>query len=160
MKTAIPELESFPRFTFKRRPAPLPPELRPIWKLASLSLILAKCCRGGKARLPKLHVLSWSLKSPDAQARFLAFLEGRSQPESIIVRVEPSLIRAIDFGVAEGLFEVADGKVSITEKGRQVARSVDGAAAFEQEKAFLAQVGHRLTEDMFRRLTDVEGVIR
>jgi hypothetical protein len=159
MNRRLSELDSFPRFTFVRRPISLPPDLRPVWRLAALCLILNTCCRGKKSRLGKLHVLSWSLKSRRAQHTILEPLDGRSQPTDLIVRVEPSLIRAIDFGLAEGLFQGVGGKVCLTERGLALARTIQGMeGTFAAEKAFLGKVGLRLTDSFLKRLTQAKGI--
>lgn len=155
MTEQFPDLGWIPTFTFVRRPVPLPPDLRPLWKLLSVCLILLRCCRGQKAGLTKLHILAWCFKSAPAGRALLSFLDGAHRSEEVIVHVEPSLNRAIDFGVAEGLFKLATGKVALTDKGKQVARAIDNMdGVFEPEKQFLARVGHRLTDGAVKRLTE------
>ena len=57
------------------------------------------------------------------------------------IRFDPSVNRAIDFGLAEGLFSLDKNKnVELTEKGRQFARKLDlNEDIFSDEKNFLRQ---------------------
>jgi len=71
------------------------------------------------------------------------------------VRVEPSVNRAIDFGVADGVFAFLKGKITLTDKGKLTVRDLDNVSGvFEPEKEFLSRVGNRLTDDAMKRLTE------
>src|SRR5687767_3185407 len=96
------ELPSGVSFIFKRRPSPLPADLRPRWRVSLLLLILFHS-RGQKASLQKLHVMNWALHSECTRGLLLRFAEGRIPKDSLIPRIEPSLTRAIDLAMAENL---------------------------------------------------------
>jgi hypothetical protein len=79
-------------FTFKRRPVSLPGDMRPVWRLHVLVLLLEQCW-GGKATHQQLHVLNWAIKTEETRVAFLQFIQGHRAPNQIIVRYDPSLIR-------------------------------------------------------------------
>ena len=89
-------------FTFKRRPVPLPGDMRPVWRLHVLVLLLDQCW-GGKATHQQLHVLNWAIRTEETRAAFLQFVHGHRAPNQTIVRYDPSLNRAVDFAFAEGI---------------------------------------------------------
>ena len=89
-------------FTFHLRPRPLACELRPVWRLHMLMLILEQCW-GGQASLEQLHVLNWAARTRESRLAFLEFLAARRSPSQVIVRYDPSLNRAVHFAFAEGL---------------------------------------------------------
>lgn len=45
------------KMTFSSVGAPVEPELRPIWRISLLVLILSKLCRGSTASMKKIQVL-------------------------------------------------------------------------------------------------------
>lgn len=91
-------------FTFALRPSPLPADLRPVWRLTTLTMSVYHC-RGDRASLEQLHVLNWALGSAETRAAFLRFLAGTRKPDDAIVRLEPSLSRAVAFALHEGLIQ-------------------------------------------------------
>lgn len=134
--------------SFQPRPSPLAPELRTTWRLVQLLYLLSACCRGGKSSLRRLHVLNWGARTERNRFALVRALQGRVQPHLLLVRVEPSLNRALDFAAGEELVTVPAGaRVEITDRGRAV---VNDALALEDcliaERAFVREVGHRVTE--------------
>src|SRR5689334_6792274 len=103
----IPELDS--PFVFRRRAVPVPGDLRPLWRINLILLLLRKCCRGGRSSFARLHVLSWASLSFENRTLLVRALDGEETVESIIVRVEPSLNRAVDFAVGEGFIRRVNG---------------------------------------------------
>lgn len=145
---AIPELDV--SFIFQERPKPVPPDHRPDRRIALLLLFLRKCCRSDKASLAKLHVLSWAVRTADTQESFSRTLSSSIEPSSIIVRIEPLLNTAIALAEAENLLTIEGGtRVQLTMKGTSLADDLWGTGSLlSDEKAFIAKVGKRLTEDM------------
>lgn len=158
---ALPEAEFLNEldvpFTFHRRPSPLPADLRPDWRVSLLTLILSKCW-GNRASLKQLHVLNWAIRSPMTRNAFLEFLKGSKQPDLPVVRFEPSLDRALSFGVGEKLMETADGvSFALTEKGGSLAeRILKTEEWFAPEKQFLAQVPGKLSQRQIENILEIE----
>lgn len=140
-------------FRFKRRAAELPPDLRPDWRIATILLLLKRCCRGGKSSLLRLHVLNWAIRSKHGQAAALAFVDGNLAADAVLVRYEPALNRALAFATAEGLVQHVGGRIVLGEKGKTLAAQIDGEQGLmEREKVFVKTLGLRLTEDAVNRL--------
>lgn len=126
---------------FKRRPIPLAGSLRPVW-LIMLTLLCLNYCRGKRASLQTLHVITWSAKDSASQAAFLKTLSGEPFQDIVVPRIEPSLNRALDFAFAEGLIEL-QGKSSIklTSKGLGTVDELNGTLdCMAAEKAFLKEL--------------------
>jgi hypothetical protein len=153
--------------TFERRPAPLPCDLRPVWRLHVLVLMLDQCW-GGKATHQQLHVLNWAIRTEETRAAFLQFIEGERAPNQIIVRYDPSLNRAVDFAFGEGLathHEESDAlleqepprhgsyRVILTKKGRDLVRTIRSAKdSFQVEKDFLDSIRRKITQQQVEAL--------
>lgn len=145
------------------RPTPLPCDLRPVWRIAVLVLILNQC-RQKRATIEQLHVMNWSIRSTKAQDHFLAYLQGRKAPNEVVVRYDPSLTRAIDFAMAEGIverFEKAgsdqDGKsqyrLTLSQVGERIAADLMAdQESMLAEKAFLSDIGQKITQSQIAAL--------
>lgn len=144
-------------FTFTRRPEPLPPDLRPNWRVAML-LLLLRSCRSEKASLEKLHVLNWAIRTPESRRRFLAYVKGEGNPDDVIIRFEPGLNRAIDFVRGEGLVKIENGKrVKLTDRGSSIAQQIDRIEdCMAEERKFLEEVKPFVMEKYIKALLSWE----
>ena len=154
-------------FTFRVRPTATPCEIRPVWRLHCLTLLLDKCW-GAQATLEQLHVLNWAIRTDDTRSRFLQFLRGERSPTSVIVRYDPSLNRAVHFAYAEGIVirradqlplvrEPDNGvppyRLVLSSKGKElqkVLRRRDDC--FIVEKEFLDSIPHKITQKQIEML--------
>jgi hypothetical protein len=134
------------RFTFVRRPAPIPASLRPEWRIASLLLSLQQCW-GKRATRRQLHVLNWALRTPKARRIFLHVVAGEMRPDEAIVRFDPVLDRALLFAAGESLVTISGEMVFLTDKGEQfVKRLMKEKDCMDDEKSFLGAIGGKLTQ--------------
>jgi len=141
-------------FTFRRRPVSMPADLRPGWRIASIVLLINKCCRQNRTSFARLHVLSWALRTESSRRTLLAAIDGLLTPDSVIARVEPSLNRAVDFALGEGLLRRVDGdRLELTHAGLAFADDVTNAdSTFVAEKEFIGTLKKRLTESLVNQL--------
>lgn len=149
---AIPELDA--GFTFERRPLSMPGDLRPGWRIAAIALLMNKCCRQNRTSFARLHVLSWAIRTDASRASLLAAVDGLLTPDSVIARVEPSLNRAVDFALGEGLLRRIGGdRLELTQAGLAFAEEVDNDdRTFAAEKEFISTLRKRLTETLVNQL--------
>lgn len=142
-------------FVFNRRPTPLPADLRPLWRITLILLILLYS-RGQKASLQKIHVLNWASKTEENRRLLINYMNGEVQKNKIIPRIEPSLNRAIDFAVAEKLIDIQNGKsLQLTAKGLVVANEIDeDADCFLVEKIFFQQIKKFVSETNIDNLSN------
>jgi hypothetical protein len=148
----IPELDV--PFHFVRRPSPLPPDLRPVWRIFIILLMLRLCCRGGKSNLQRLSVLNWAVRSPENRSHFLEVVEGQRRPEDIIVRHDPAFSRALDFAIGEKLIERVPGsKFLLKERGQSAAEAIlRMERCLDLEKDFFKRLRGRVSEAMIDSL--------
>lgn len=146
-------------FTFQKRPVAIPADLRADWRIGVLVLILYISCRGCRASLTKLHVMNWAVRSNEGTELFLKLCVGDVNPDSIIVRFEPWLNRAIDLSIAEGILHRIDGdRVELTPSGKNMAREILGnKECFEKEKEFLQSLRKSISEEKLKKI--IESVI-
>lgn len=148
----IPELRT--PFLFRRRPVAIPADLRPAWRTGLIVLMVKNCCRSGRTSFSRLQVLSWGFRSAEGRAQLLAAVDGRLSPDSLVVRFEPFLVQAIDFAIGEGLLKRDGGsKLELTEPGIRLAEELENdESAFQVEKAFMATLRTRVSEDLVKRM--------
>lgn len=148
----IPELDV--PFVFARRPTAVPGDLRPLWRMNLVVLLLRKCCRSNRSSFARLHVLSWACLSEENRSTLLRVLNKTEDFDALVVRVEPSLNRAVDYAIGEGLLRRVGGdKFELTPHG---VTSADELSALEDclvpEKEFMTQLGKRVTETLVNEL--------
>ena len=99
--------------------------------------MLHMASRGGKASFGKLHVLNWALRSQEGSKALLDILERRFSPGTVIVRIEPSLNRAVDLAHGEGLVKRNNGGIELTLQGQvEAKRILEQKDIYVQEKEF------------------------
>jgi len=143
-------------FSFRDQPVPLQPQLRVIWGLSILVLILHICCRDGRSSVARLHLLNWTVRNNENRERLTELLENRLSPFATLIRCEPGFNRAIEYAIAESLVEVVDGsqnlRIRLLEKGRQLANEIIEEDCLQDEKAFLREKCSSVTEKLAKSL--------
>lgn len=144
----IPELCT--SFFFRRRPIAVPGDLRPAWRIGLLMLLLKKCCRHSRSSLTRIHVLDWAVRTPDNQPPLLALLSKAVTPDSLMVRFDPALNRAIDFALGEGLMQrIAGSRIELTRNGDVLANDIiKDEALYPAEKSFVDEIRQQVTEGL------------
>jgi hypothetical protein len=146
----VPELKlSDRRFSFQRRPTPVPGDLRIAWRVA-LILVMLACSRSDRASLAKLHILNDAVRS-DQYDRLKAALGNADRDLPWSFRVEPAFARAIDFVVGEKLaaWTKTAGKAALqlTKAGREAANAVaDLEDALVTERAIVSDLAKAISE--------------
>jgi len=145
------------RFSFREQPIPLQPQLRVIWGLSILVLILHICCRRERSSITRLHLLNWAVRDNENRERLIALLENRWSPFVNLIRCEPGFNRAIEYAIAESLVEVVDGsndlRIHLLNKGRQLANEIIAEEnCLQDEKVFLREKCSSVTEELAKSL--------
>jgi len=133
-------------FLFRDRPASSPSDLRPIWRVPIVALLISHC-RGERATHEQLHVLNWAVRSSEGAESLAAYLGGLIPPEHAVVRYDPALDRAA--ALARGLQLIAwkNRYWALTQSGRDLVVAVgEDAELFAREKALLAALPRPLTQ--------------
>ena len=137
------------RFSFKRRPTPVPGDLRIAWRVSLILLMLA-ASRSSKASLAKLHILNDAIRSNQvARLKDATAAGAKILPWNL--RVEPAFARAIDFVVGERLatWTKAGGRASLqlTGSGTAAATELERVEdAFELERNIINEHAKKVTE--------------
>lgn len=135
------------KLKFTRRPNPVLPEHRAIYKIAQILLIL-DYSRGGKSSLLRLHLLNWVLKSSQRIERLRHEIQSGSMSLSTW-GFDPALVIALRFAQAEKLLIQVSNGYKIETKGQQFIKdALKDPEVLAKERAALEDVGRGITETM------------
>jgi hypothetical protein len=144
--------EQVTRLRFRRRPSPVLPEHRPLYKIGQTLLVLQLASHGGKSRLPRLHLFNWAMKDKERKAQLVA-AAGERRLNVAAWGFDPALAIAIRFAMAEGLLEETSTGYRITDTGVVLAKELmKDPEVFGPEKTFLLNVGKGITEAMVEKV--------
>lgn len=138
------------KLSFTKRPIPIPPDYRPMYKIALIVLILKLCSRSNKSSLLKLHLFSWALTSKKHASMLKSFIDNNFHGEFSVWGIEPALNRALQLATAEKICELADGKnyILTSEKGIQFFNMLmNDKELLVDEKTFLNSIGKNTITD-------------
>lgn len=150
------ELFNIP-FSFHSQPTPIQPQLRVVWGLSILVLILRICSRSNRSSIPRLHVLNWAVRSSRNQGKLIEALENSSSPIGVLIRHDPGFNRAIEYAIAEAIVEPVGSRdnlrIQLLEKGNQFANDIlELSDCLEEEKNFLRERGSAVNESFVKGL--------
>ncbi len=135
---------------YTKRSVPIPVDYRPLYKIAQILLIIVLCGRGGKISLLKLQFFIWALKSPDNRISFNSLVS--VEKKTSIWSLDPTVIRAINFGIGEKLCERKDGNIIVTAAGQAFVIRLRAAQVLFLQTLFLEGVGKKVTEQKIKEI--------
>lgn len=147
------ELDRIHQIQFSKKPVPIAADLRPVYKIAELCLVLLLCSRGNSASLMKLHFFSWVLKS-ETLMRDLEYCVNNSLVFSKqFLRLDPTVNRALSFAVSEEIIVQNGATYRLSGKGTKFAEQiVESQDVMNHEREFFKSVGKRITEQYINNL--------
>lgn len=145
-------------FTFEKRPEPIPPVLRPQWKITFV-LIILRYCNQKKASFSMLYALNWGLNKSN-QISFKKYIETYDRSFfTLQINEDPFLIKALDLALGEGLIKITHtsngNRVSLSHKGLNVTNEfIKKNECFLEERKFLEDIKDHLT------ITKIENIFK
>lgn len=136
------------KLLFSRKKTAVLPELRPMYKVGKILLILKICCSGGKASLLKLHLFNWAMLEPQ---RLQILLSSAERKELLlgVWGIDPSLNMALNYAISEGLLcRLQNGNYKLTSKSESFISGSDLINLFDNEFNTLKKIDKKITEAM------------
>ncbi|EGR0413402.1 hypothetical protein QTU67_002194 [Vibrio cholerae] len=136
------------KLVFARKKSAVIPELRPMYKIGKILLILKLCCVGGKSSLLKLHLFNWAMMD---KKRMKALQLSAEKNEMLIGvwGIDPSLNMALNYAVSEGLIaRTSNGSYQLTEKSEKFIAGSKLLELFDSDTAELKLIAKKITEAM------------
>lgn len=141
---------------FRQTGTPVEPELRPVWRISLIALILSLLSSGNKANIKKIQVLCSLISSADKRQQY--FSPTKDLFDNFNLRFDPLVDRAIDLGIGEKIFELDSSKsIKLTKKGQEFAKKIESdREVFINEKGFILKFKKSFfTDEVINRL--IEG---
>lgn len=135
--------------TFKPRPQSLPANLRPLYRIALIILVLKLNCRMQTASLLKLQFFNWLLKSPSLQDSMEDRLSANGDFTLDLIHLDPMVNLALKYAFADNLIVVTkNSKYKLTDKGDRFATLIlkDDGLVLSREIGLLKKVGKKVSE--------------
>ena len=153
MRTIDFPFQAIDTLTFSPRPQPLPASLRPLYRIALITLVLKTNCQSNTASMLKLQFFNWLLKSSSLQE----LIEDRLIRQSVftleLIHLDPMVNLALKYAIADNLISVTNNsKYKLTERGNKFADRIlqDEQSVMEVEREFLVRIGKRVSEVRLR----------
>jgi len=137
---------------FNRKPMPVFPEYRPLYKISQVLLVLCMSSRGGRSSLIRLHLINWSFKKKARQRVLVKSVKDKTINFGVW-GIDPSLNYALQYGVAEELLVNTNNGYMITEKGKRFFNNNDLKSIMTSEAELLEEIGYGLTEGMVEEVS-------
>ncbi|CAD6491088.1 MAG: hypothetical protein DIAAKJNI_00058 [Candidatus Argoarchaeum ethanivorans] len=154
MRTIDFPFKAIDKLTFSPRPQPLPASLRPLYRIALITLVLKTNCQSNTASMLKLQFFNWLLKSSSLQE----LIEDRLTHQSVftleLIHLDPMVTLALKYAVADNLISVTNNsKYKLTDKGHKFADLIlrDEQSVLAGERRLLIRIGQRVPEERLRK---------
>lgn len=142
------------KITLIKRPISISTDYRPMYKISLILLVLRLNCIKLKASLFKIHFIIWFIKNDKNMSSFYKNIDSKNIINVTNWSIEPSIIRALRYALAEELITQDTGKYVLSNKGMKfIDRVLEDNMLFQKEKAFLKALGKRkITDDKIEEL--------
>ena len=143
-------------FSLTSRPEPVPGDLRIMWGVSVVVLILFHS-RSKQASFQKLHYFTYSVRTHESRKRTVELFETNASSTEHTIRFEPWLNRAMGFAKGSNLLVFENGKrAKLTGQGVIFANEVlKDSGSLVSEIKFIQSVSKKVSEkfvaDMLRR---------
>lgn len=138
---------------FTERPMPLYPELRPLFRISQIVMVLSICSRQKKSSLVRLHLFNWALNHSENRLRFLQY--SNSTINSLDVwSMDPLLNQAIEFAVGEGIVIRESNKYILSPKGDELFNQIIKDEIFKSDLDYLNLIGKKITEAVVNSIVE------
>lgn len=149
MRTIDFPFQAINKLTFSPRPQPLPASLRPLYRIALITLVLKTNCQSNTASMLKLQFFNWLLKSSSLQE----LIEDRLIRQSVftleLIHLDPMVNLALKYALADNLISVTNNsKYKLTIKGNEFADRIlqDEQPTLSDERELLVRIGKQVSE--------------
>lgn len=149
MRTIDFPFQAINKLTFSPRPQPLPASLRPLYRIALITLVLKTNCQSNTASMLKLQFFNWLLKSSSLQEVIEDLLTHKSVFTRELIHLDPMVNLALKYAIADNLISVTNNsKYKLTIKGNEFADRIlqDEQPTLSDERELLVRIGKQVSE--------------
>lgn len=136
------------KIQFTRKKSSVLVDLRPMYKISLILLILKINCIGGKSSLLKLHLFNWALLD-NKRIKMLRLSADENDIKLGFWGIDPSLNMALNYSISEKLVtKMPNGSYKITNHGSDFISNSDLINLFDEASTELNSISKKITEKM------------
>jgi len=136
------------KLTLVKRPISISTDYRLMYKISLILLVLKLNCIKSKSSLFRIHFIMWFIKNEQNMNNFYKNIDSQNIINVTNWSIEPSIIRAVRYALAEELILRDTEKYILADKGIQfVDKIMKDDNLFQKEKSFLQALGKRTVTD-------------
>jgi hypothetical protein len=138
-------------FTFTRRKNHLACDIRPLWKICLVVLILGITGRDMSASIKKIHVASWAVKR-ETHLDALIIWAGKDSNKRPDVRLDPYLDEVVDLMFSSGFLGKNGDKLFLTDSGVSLFELLKNNEVFIKEITSIDRARKTISEAAVKRI--------
>lgn len=145
---------------FDAKAVAVPYNYRITYKVSLICLIIDLTCVRGGASSTKIHMLNVALNDSSVREDIDRLIQGNYLSESIPLRFDPSVNRAINYALSDDLIvRQANGNFKLTTKGKLLVEQINSdESLMVTEKLYLRTIGGKLSERIISSVSKDWGI--
>ena len=145
---------------FDAKAVAVPYNYRITYKVSLICLIIDLACVRGGASSTKIHMINVALNDSSVREDIDRLIQGNYLAESIPLRFDPSVNRAINYALADNLItRQANGNFKLTTKGKFLVEQINlDECLMVAEKLYLRTIGGKLSERIISSVSKDWGI--
>lgn len=151
MKDILP-FEEIKKITFSNQPMPIPAELRPVYKIYQIIIMINICGKSNSLSFLKLQYLNWILKDSNILESVIKDTKNDTKIVIDFLQLDPKINFAIDYAIASKIvFLTKSGSLKLTPLGESICNKIYYNQLMQDEINILKKIGNKITEDNIKR---------
>ena len=140
---------------FDAKPDAIPFNYRISYKVSLICMIIKVCCGRRGCSLVKMHMIAAAVSDREYEEKLKRYLQTQI-PGTLVIRFEPSLNRALEYALADGLIaQQVNGTYKLIDRGKVLVKEIQNDdAIFRYEKKVLEEIQCDLTEEKIKSLME------
>ena len=145
---------------FDAKAVAVPYNYRITYKVSLICLIIDLACVRGGASSTKIHMITVALNDPSVREDIEHLIQGNYLAESIPLRFDPSVNRAINYALADNLItRQVNGNFKLTTQGKLLVEQINSdESVMSAEKLYLRSIGGKLSERIISSVSKDWGI--
>lgn len=141
---------------FTERAIAVPYNYRISYKVSMICMIIGKCCGKRGCSAIKLQMINAATTNKKAKKELFEIISNPFVVETRLIRFDPSIIRAINLTLIEGLaYRQSNSLYRLTDKGKELVEKIyKDESVMTVEKSLFGELSSKLTEGIITRISE------
>lgn len=145
--------EEIKKISFTKRPVSIGADMRPLYKISEILLIIKYTGWGEKASLLKIQFINWLLNNTEELNKIISLTKRDEKHIFSFMHMDPIVNLALDYAIGSELLEInANSLFQLTSKGEKYFNYIENEDVFKTEKEKLKNIGKKISESFINKL--------